>query len=159
MSKLLVAEQFLNNTSYMISMFFGKIRITCFLNHDSFFISIIRGVTCFLLGIHWTYVQAFHTYNTCQCQTRRMTSPCSLQLWWLLLLVLMQKCWSTDGLVVGQSLWDSTELRRQLFALQLVLNTWKVELYFVVSRLYGLVVVFINRERVMKDRALLDGIF
>ena len=40
--ELLVAEQFLNNKSYKISMFFGKVRIICFLNHDS--ISIICDV-------------------------------------------------------------------------------------------------------------------
>ena len=42
---LLIAEQFLNNTSYMITMFFGKVRITCVFDHESFiFISIIRDV-------------------------------------------------------------------------------------------------------------------
>ena len=42
--KFLIAEQFLNNINYMISMFFSKIRIICFLIHDSFVIFIIRNV-------------------------------------------------------------------------------------------------------------------
>jgi len=32
--ELLISEQFLN-TNYKISLFFGKVRITCLLNHDS----------------------------------------------------------------------------------------------------------------------------
>jgi len=42
--ELLIAEQFLTNTSYIITLFFKKVRVTCFLDHDSSFISIIRDV-------------------------------------------------------------------------------------------------------------------
>ena len=41
--KLLITEHFLN-TSYRIFMFFGKVRITCLVNHDSFVISVIHQI-------------------------------------------------------------------------------------------------------------------
>ena len=43
--EFLIAEQFLNNTSYRISLFFGKVRIASFLDHDSSsFISVIHDI-------------------------------------------------------------------------------------------------------------------
>ena len=121
--KLLVAEQFLNNKSYRISMFFSKVRITCFLDHDSSFISVIHDIN--LLPVR-AFIRPMSRLSTpiilanVKLGVWILLALCSC--WRLLLLVQMQKCWMTDRLTVDQPFWDSAKLSRHLLTLRLALD-------------------------------------
>jgi len=98
-----VAEQFLNNTSYEISMFFDKVRITCILDYDSFvFISIIRNADLLPLRTSIRRMFRLSTLITLADPGLSVGIFFSLRLRWLLLFVPTHGLWPSVELAVGQ---------------------------------------------------------
>ena len=156
---LLIAEQFLNNTSYEISVFSDKVRITCILDHDSFvFISIIHNIDLLPLRTFIGPISRLSTPITLSDLGLGIEVFFALHSCWLLVVVLTQGLWPSVELAASQLSWNSAKFLRHLMALRFDIRRLKGEAMLCSLSIFMALLDFINREHVVKNRAFLDGV-
>jgi len=133
---LLVVQQYMNNTSYRFFMLIGKVEIVRFFNLEFLLFVIFIVLRIDLLPFRALIWLVFKLSTPITVVNPRL----GVEILFVLCSCGCCCCWCWCRVVgrltswLSQPLWNSAELSRHLLTFQLVLNAWKVEPCFVVSR-------------------------